>query len=354
MDGTQTIVAVGDRSPFLEGLGEERKKLDRIIVTVFANGETVFPLRKLVSARSELFRQNLLYRTGKDPFAAFLREAVKLNLEVYAAFELLQWVRPGATTPKTLFDKHLELQELNAQFGCKGVEEGKFASPFHPEVRKALVQLIGEFAQRYPSVAGIVLNCRLSYGEVLGYSEAARVAYIRAKQIDPIDLILGTGQEEMEGLVREWYHWKRDQLSSLVGEIVRAYKAINPHGTVAAVGLANFYRQKLGIRNLTCSDWLHWITEGHLEEVLLDERWSDPKNENLWAAALSLVRKTQRPVTLAPLLNADSDLGAEARTLALQERPAGIIVAVTPNADLEKLLSDAANAVELLQQQKPH
>ncbi|MBI3921675.1 MAG: family 10 glycosylhydrolase [Armatimonadetes bacterium] len=342
VDGTQAPVAVGEESPFLKGLGEAGAKVQRIIVTVFANGETVFPIK------SEVFRQNLLYRTGKDPFAAFLRKADEMGIEVYAAFELLQWVRPGSASQKDVFARHPELQELNAQFGCKGVEEGKFASPFNTDVRTSLLQLVESFARRYPSITGIVLSCRLSYGEVLGYGEAARVAYIRQKQIDPIDLILGTGEEEMESLVREWYLYKRDQISRLVGEIGSAYKGINPKGKVLAVGSANFYRQKLGLRNLTCQDWLHWMEQGYLDEMLLEETWSDAKNDKLWKASHALVRKASKQAPLTPVLRPESDLAAEMKALAEQSKPDRVVLMTSSKSDLPTLIESAEKAVPVL------
>lgn len=345
VDGTQAPVAVGDESPFLKGLGEAGSKVQRIIVSVFANGETIFPVK------SEVFRQNLLYRTGKDPFAAFLRKAEEMGIEVYAAFELLQWVRPGSASQKDVFARHPELQELNAQFGCKGVEEGKFASPFNTNVRTSVVQLVEGFARRYPSIAGIVLSCRLSYGEVLGYSETARVAYIRQKQIDPIDLILGTGEEEMDSLVREWYLYKRDEISRLVGEIGGAYKVINPKGKVLSVGSANFYRQKLGLRNLTCQDWLHWMEQGYLDEMLLDETWSDPKNDKLWKAAHSLVRKASKQAPLVPILRAESDLAAEMKALSEQSKPDRVILMTSSKSDLPNVIQNAEKAASVLASQ---
>jgi hypothetical protein len=339
VDGSTLPVGVADGSPFLAHLGDAAHRLDRILVTVFANGETVFPIE------SDVFRQNIRYRTGKDPFGAFLREAQGKGLEVLVAFELLEWVRPGSSSSTDVFSRHPDLQEVNTRFPCKRVEVGKFASPFDPEVRKLLVNLVQEFAWRYPSVAGIVLDCRLSTGEVLGYSDAARVAYIRAKHLDPLDLMSGGGGENWQSLVGDWYHWRRDEISSLVGEFANAYKGANPRGKVLALGSANFYRLQLGNRNLTCQDWLHWVAEGHVDEMLLEEAWSDLRNEHLWAAANALVGKADRTVPLTPVIRAGAAVEAEVKALGQQPKLTQVVLRASATEDLLSSIRRSAEAL---------
>lgn len=272
-----------------------RKDLGRVFITVFANGETLWP------SGSKLFPVCERSRSDPDQFGSFLQHCNQLGAEAYAALDVLQWVRPGAGAEKDAVTAHPELQELNLTFTCSRIEEGKFASPLSPAVREALVALVKDLGVHYPSLEGLLLNCRLSNGEVLGYSEAARVAYIRAKSIDPIDIILG-GDEEEEQYAREWYNWRIEQVASLVGELRKAFKASHPDGKVAVLGSANFYRRKLGLRNKTLQDWLNWFLSGHVDEVLLDDPWLEEQNTGLFSGALVLVQKTGKQLLLRPLL----------------------------------------------------
>lgn len=283
-------------SSIFDRIGQEWK-FGRLIITVFANGRTLYP------TNSSLFKQSRRYAFVEDPLRYILDMCSRKGIEVYACIDVLLWTRLGTPEQEDIFKEHPELMEKNIEGSCANVPEGKYASPWNEKVREELRNLVSELAQKYPGLRGIVLNCKLSSGQVLGYSEFARAAYIRSKQIDPIDIGYG-GEEDTEEwqLYREWYQWKRDELGKVVSELGKIFLESNPNARVAVLGNANFYRWKLGIRGMSCADWASWAQGGLVNEVLLMDNWLDENNKGLFKGAVILIEKANINVQLTPVL----------------------------------------------------
>ncbi|NCO38677.1 MAG: hypothetical protein GW911_18465, partial [Armatimonadetes bacterium] len=96
---------------------------------------------------------------------------------------------------------------------------------------------------------------------------------------------------------------------------------------------------------LTCQDWLHWVAEGHVDEVLLEETWSDPKNEHLWAAAQALVGKADRTVPLTPVIRAGAAVEAEVKALGQSPKPTGVVLRTSATEDLPFSIRRSAEAL---------
>lgn len=311
--------AAADPIGFLERLNLPEQGTQRLFLQVFADGQTAFP------TRSPLFRPPPAFAAAPGAVPAMMDWAHAQGLQVYAAFDLLQWQRPpspasgggdgggSATQAPDLLKDHPELHELNAQFTCHPATEGKFASPFHPDVRAALTDLVAEVAETYPDLDGVLFNLGLSVTEYLGYSEAARVAYIRAAQMDPIDIPFNPSNPEDRQYVQEWAQWRLRQLTDLFKGLRDAFRERNKLGQVAALGQANFYRWSLFDRGKAAQDWLDWVVLGYVDEVILEGHWLEAAYADSLSAARMLVEKAGKEAALTPLLRPPS--GAEAAPL---------------------------------------
>jgi hypothetical protein len=307
----------------------------RIMVTVFDGGATLFP------SQSTLFPRMHRYEGKEDVLSVLLAQARQKGKTVYAGINCLHWTKAGAESEGEVLEKHPDLMERNQAGGCGLPAEGKYASPFHPRVREELQNLLREIGSRYPQLDGVVLQCRLPLGSLLGYSETARVAYIRTRQIDPIDIPL-TGNEQEMKLAADWFNWRIDQVGSLVKEMSQAFKAARPGGKVAVVGYANWYRLPVGSRNTTLEDWLAWASSGVADEVVLECRWDEAANKNAYALARSLRDKTKKPVVLTPLLATQKGEGNSPSTVwgdLRSQGTSGYVLRVTNPDDLTRLAS---------------
>jgi len=141
----------------------------------------------------------------------------------------------GKASGDDMLAKQPELMEVNLQRSCNEQEEGRFASPWNPKVRKSLLQLAGEVATKLDMLDGLVLDCRLTPGELLGYSDPARVEFILAQSLDPIDLLLDTDDPEEKRYAEEWYRWRLATVTAFFGDVVEAYRKATstPHGSRA-------------------------------------------------------------------------------------------------------------------------
>lgn len=296
-----------DPTGFLDRLNLPARGTQRLFLLVFADGQTAFP------TRSALFRPHPAFAAAPEALQAMIDWAHAQGLRVYAAFDLLQWGRPGDEAAPDLLKEHPELHELNAQFTCHPATEGKFASPFHPQVRAVLTDLVAEVAETYPDLDGVLFNLGLSVTEYLGYSEAARVAYIRAAQMDPIDIPFNPSNPEDRQYVQEWAQWRLRQLTDLFKSLREAFRERNALGQVAALGQANFYRWSLFDRGKAAQDWLDWVVLGYVDEVILEGHWLEPAYTDSFSAARMLVEKAGKKTALTPLLRPPS--GAEAAPL---------------------------------------
>jgi uncharacterized lipoprotein YddW (UPF0748 family) len=266
----------------------------RVIVTAFRGGETLFP------TESTLFSQMPSLRGKGDLLADLVAQGHRNGKEVYVYLDCFFWTPPGTPDSRDVLLKHGELAERNREGGCGLPAAGKYASPFHPQVRKALHDLIEEIARRYPKLDGVVLRCGLPLGAVLGFSDVSRAAYIRARQLDPLDF--ADAGDAATALTGEWMNWRTDQVAQVVKDLSTTFKAAVPKGKVLAFGYANWYRLPMDARNATLDDWLTWANRRWIDEVLLDCRWMSPENRDAYSYCATLIGKIRNPVPLTPVL----------------------------------------------------
>jgi len=269
----------------------------RLFLPAFQDGKTFFPPKDLPFAQDKRCQGLNLLREFSHR-AVFERKWV-----VYGIADLLWWAMPGTPPEEDLFVKFPALQELNMEFSCDEAREGKFASPFHPQVWQMLIALGREIGRQYPPLNGLLIQCRLSLHDLLGYSEAARAAYIRAYQVDPVDLDEKIRDVKNPAAIGHWASWRRRTIADLVGAVSRAFRSVNPRGHVAARGIAPYYQFSPARRNMTRQDWLEWAIAGHIDEVLLHANWLDARNQSWLRDGMKALQRAQnKRIYVNPLL----------------------------------------------------
>ena len=302
-----------------------------LIVSVFEEGRAAFPTQvELFASAQPVWTLEQLREVGKQSRAK--------GVALYGALDLFHWVPLGKASGDDMLAKQPELMEVNLQRTCNEQEEGRFASPWNPKVRKSLLQLAGEVATKLDMLDGLVLDCRLTPGELLGYSDPARVEFILAQSLDPIDLLLDTDDPEEKRYAEEWYRWRLATVTAFFGDVVEAYRKATstPHGSrapqrvdttpsagaatqagaatklfsrarkhpapgaatkaeplhlqlgsggaatqagaatkrVLVQALADLYRLTPRRRGAAAQDWLDWVVNGYVDGLLLEADWA--------------------------------------------------------------------------------
>lgn len=233
--------------------------------------------------------------------------------EPHHAFLDAFWWTPVNPSSQDVFAKRPILSELNISGLCSEMPAaGKYASPFNPQVRAILSNTVAIIASS-TRTSSLLLRCRLPRSTVLGYSDAARLAYINAKGVDPIDIRFASGDVEEEQITQEWITWRLAQMTSLVNNLTATYKAKKPNGQVAVMGSAEWLHMTTGQKNTTLEDWPTWAASGAVDEVVLEGDWTAPQGRADYAASkaaladinakLLAASKTKRaPVKLTVLI----------------------------------------------------
>lgn len=308
--------AQGNMKEAVEGFFAKLDKMprpNRLFVPAFQNGHTFFPPKDLPFAQERRCQ-------GLNLLREFSHRAVfERRLTIYGIADLLWWAMPGTPKEEDIFVKSPALQELNMEFSCREASEGKVASPFHPQVWQMLIALAQAIGRQYPPLNGLLIQCRLSLRDLLGYSEAARAAYIRAYQVDPVDLDERLRDVKNPASIGHWANWRRRTITNLVGAVSRAFRSTNPQAHVAARGIAPYYSKVFSPaqRNMARQDWLEWAIAGHVDEVLLHANWLDSRNQTWFKDGMTALKRAQgKRIYVNPLLVCRSG----GKPLSLQEQ----------------------------------
>ncbi len=215
------------------------------------------------------------------------------------SFSLLGWHKrrqsgPQRTsTPATqdndhIFVQHPAWQEINRDKSQAPDAGVLYASPFNPEVRQALKELMSEAAYKFTTISGLALDVRLDDREILGYSEAAREAAILSMQTDPIDITPRISRDNANNDLRTHWILKRTEAMNhfafaLRGSYLeaRAQTPPGPGGRVLMNGRGDYYAQGIPLGNdlRLNQNWQEWIGFGVADGILLEGRWLPRYND---------------------------------------------------------------------------
>ncbi|MBM3123086.1 MAG: hypothetical protein FJZ97_13020, partial [Chloroflexi bacterium] len=243
--------------------------------------------RTFIPISSEFFETSDGPATGNC--AELVRVAAERGRGLWGLVDLLHW-EPDSSVRSTVLEKRPELVELNLQAGCGlSPSRGRYASPWRQDVRSSLVALAEAIGRHASRPLALVVRCRLSPTEMLAYNDAARAAYIRAAQLDPADLLIGTPTPSDRARTTRWLQWRLTTMTGFLGEVVHAYRKARPSGRVTAAVLANQYRRSLIERSYAAEDWLTWILDGIIDGVLLEGAWEEGSEDRDYASALGII-----------------------------------------------------------------
>ncbi|MCS6862091.1 MAG: family 10 glycosylhydrolase [Abditibacteriales bacterium] len=272
---------------------------NRLFVPAFQHGHTFFPPKDLPFALDRRCQ-------GLNLLREFSHRAIfERRLVVYGIADLLRWAAPNTPKEDDPFTRYPEWLEVNIENACNQAHDGKFASPFHPQVWQALIALAQALARQYPPLHGLLIQCRLSLRDLLGYSEAARAAYIRAYQVDPVDLDQSLRDSKNPVSIGHWAVWRRRVITDLVGAVSRTFRAGRVQARVAVRGIAPYYSKVFSPtqRLMARQDWLEWLNAGHADEVILHANWLDNRNQTwLKDGMTALKRAKNQRVYVNPLI----------------------------------------------------
>lgn len=261
--------------------------VDRFILPCFVAGETLHPVP------DGNFPQMAPYGGKEDVLKRIVRGAQARGKSVFVFIDCLEWGGGTGSPEKSVLGRHPEFVE-QSRIEPDLPRDRVFVSPAHPEVRRMLRTLVADLGERYPELGGMILRCRLDAGTMLGYSNAARDAYIEARRIDPADL--DPTREPADARFRDWLGWRDEQGYTLVQELASVCKSKIEGGKVAVMGRADWRRLGWQERNNLLENWPRWIGAGWIDEVLLESRWDEPYLKEDYAACRPLLASRLNPI----------------------------------------------------------
>jgi hypothetical protein len=256
--------------------------VDVYVLPVLLGGQTLF-----ASQRTE-FMQMERYRHVPEILSDWLAQAQARQRRVYVYWDCWQWGDGRTPEKENLLVRHGDwaARDIKGQSSCTlPLSEKDYASFVHPQVQEQLRGLVRELGKRYRQVDGWVLKYRYPAGGRLLYHEKARAAYIRLRQIDPIDLI---GHHTGE-VWQEWLRWNLAQAEGLLRELVGEYRRQVPGLRVAVRGRSGLYEFS-GSRD-GVEDWLRWLQTGLVDEVYMEGDWPGKGSEQLYEGSRQMVEK---------------------------------------------------------------
>ncbi len=311
---------------------------------------------------------NAYYNTAIVPFAGrsaesdekalrqLLSDAKTRKVPVYLSVDALAWQKNNVETEPPvsgIFADHPDWRETRQQGVQPQTPNAFYASPWNPEVRAALKQLMTEIGQKFPDAAGVAINLRLSDREITGFSDAARLASIRDLGLDPFDLNLqNRADEQNNALVESWRTWKLEQMAAFLKELRTAYTEANPKGKVLVWGTADYYDRQEFNDLRSGQDWRGWLQDKLADGVLLEGRWTPRYNDAASFAGLPRDGKDAPliiPVSNGSHLVADSSYAADWSSLASRVEDLDTMAFVVRNdADVQSVVRLVSGAEKLV------
>ncbi|MBM3500078.1 MAG: hypothetical protein FJX74_15590, partial [Armatimonadetes bacterium] len=268
--------------------------LSVIAVTGLREGQALAPIAGgLLGVASE---------PERSAFAQLTRDSARKRTHVMVFLDALHW-ELSTSDQLDVLNQRPDLLEVNYGSTCgSAVGAGRYVSPCHPAVKAALTELAGRIPEIAPAPPGLIVRCRLSPTEILGYSEAQRLAYVRAAAIDPIDLLPVTGDAVDKTCLEAWSRWRLGALTELLTLVAAAFRGEAPSGTVTAAVLAGAYREPVAKRTCAAEDWLTWILDDIIDGVLLEGAWEEGSEDRDYASALGIIAKTGKEIEIGVML----------------------------------------------------
>jgi uncharacterized lipoprotein YddW (UPF0748 family) len=247
-----------------------KQGINTLYPAVWNQGHTLYPSQVLKQAGNPHPRNPWLYLPGlpqPDILAALIKQSQRQGLNV------IPWLEYGLMVPidAAIVRQHPDWLTQRQDRGQsdeplpgnhplgqirRTVIGGQQAwlNPFHPEVRRFLIDLATEVVQQY-DVDGIQLDDHFGLPTNYGYDPVTIAQYRKthAGKAPP------TNERDPE-----WVKWRADRLTELMREINQSVKRLKPQATIVlSPNLPDYaYRH-------TLQDWARWVELGLVDQVIL-------------------------------------------------------------------------------------
>ncbi|MBM3497534.1 MAG: hypothetical protein FJX74_02580 [Armatimonadetes bacterium] len=270
----------------------------RLCVPAFEGGVVYFPPKSVRPPGC------LTASPTRVPWPLLRKECRARGVQLMGAFDLLDW--HGASDEALDAAGLLELRALRS-------EPVGSSTPYAAVGARHLAPALSSMARTFGLRCrpdGLMVTCRLrhSYREtdVLGYSDASRLAYVRAASIDPLDILLDPVNEGDLAYVNEWLHWREDRLTDVVAEVTTGFRAACPRGTVSVRGYVDTYDAPRQVRLCLAENWMAWLNRGCATDLVLHTwpgtTWADRVHRGSFRRAKLVTARLDPPVVPQPEL----------------------------------------------------
>ncbi len=325
-----------------------------IIIPVFDNGqcfyETEVPTFKGRTPNSI---------TDERALRELVMAAKNAKVPVYFGIDVLAWQTNNLKeTNSNIFSGSPDLQAVSKEDTRANTPAALYASPFSNKTQTIMTALLKELAGKFPKVSGIALNMHLSRQEMLGFSDAARVASIKDLLIDPIDLEPAENDD-----VRRWHKWRQSKITDFLSSLVNVYKSNKADAQVLISGTAGYYDQRNRSSLSSGQDWMTWAKTGLTNSILLEGHWlprsNDIDNYNGEVSQVDKLKNDHGDVQIIPVSNGshlvmDTNYQRDWSALKAQNAKLNQIMLVVRNDDdVSQAIATASGDVKLPPIQMP-
>jgi uncharacterized lipoprotein YddW (UPF0748 family) len=284
---------------------ESRTKLRNAMSQLRAlNFNTVYPV--VWNSGYVNFPSNVAARYGIQPFVRkgtdghdilsdLVNQAHGQNLLVIPWFEF-GFMVPQTAELATLHPDWLTETRDGGQVSGGPAGEVAWLNPMHPEVQRFLTELVMEAVNNY-DIDGVQFDDNLGLPREFGYDAYTKALYQRetkkAVPANPAD--------------SAWVKWRADKITAFVKQLNQSVKARKPKAIFSIS--PNYYDHAY---KLTLQDWLTWVRQGWVDEVIMQVYRSDLS---------SFTAKINRPEILESQQRVSTAIGI---LTGLRRRPVGI------------------------------
>jgi len=202
--------------------------------------------------------QRCLVQVSEDSFGLLIKEAHASGIEVHAWLNLLSLSAnedapilkkygPGILTCNLNKKTILQDYKIDSQY---------FLEPGDPRVRYELLKMIGEILRAYPKLDGLQFDY-IRYPDKNPFYGYTPINLGRFKK--------ATGRQTADEADTVWKNWRRDQVTGLLGLLVKKARSIRPNIQVSTTGLTTYSRAY----NEAFQDWKLWLKSGLVNFVTL-------------------------------------------------------------------------------------
>ncbi len=195
---------------------------------------------------------------GHDILADLVNQAHGQNLLVIPWFEF-GFMVPQTSELATLHPEWLTQTRDGEQVSGGPAGEVAWLNPMHPEVQRFLTELVMEAVNNY-DIDGVQFDDNLGLPREFGYDPYTKALY----------------QREMNKSVPSnpadsaWVKWRADKITAFVKQLHQSVKARKPKAIFSIS--PNYYDHAY---KLTLQDWLTWVRQGLVDEVIMQVYRSD-------------------------------------------------------------------------------